>query len=74
MLGNLKQGKRRLKRAYTNVNITSTDGDDVATFNSMPVMLSNAEVEKQLDDMESTFIPQTEEIETNEEKPTKYSK
>lgn len=69
--GSLKQGKRRLKRAYTTHDIESTDENDVA-LSSMPVIFNSNEIEKELDDMGLMVLPEMEEADkrNNEETST----
>lgn len=65
---NFKQGKRRLKRAFTTTETKSTDGDDVAP-SSMPVILNTTDLEKELNDMELMVLPEVAETDkSNNEK------
>jgi len=54
--GTLKQGKRRLKRASKSLEIQSTDCECVSLNESMPLVLNNIDLEKELNDMQTRII------------------
>lgn len=51
--GTYKQGKRRLKRAYIDTEIRSTDCENASLNKSLPIVLHNDDLEKELDDVQS---------------------
>ncbi|XP_018364988.1 PREDICTED: uncharacterized protein LOC108762468 [Trachymyrmex cornetzi] len=54
-----KQGKRRLKCAYTDTEIRSTDCENASLNKSLPIVLHNDDLGKELDDVQS-IIPSSQ--------------
>jgi len=54
--GTIKQGKRRLKRAFKSLEIQSMDCEYVSLNESVPLVLNNIDLEKELDDVQTRII------------------
>lgn len=51
IVDNFKQGKRRLERAYCTKDVCSTDPNETENETTMPIMLSDSDVQDELDDL-----------------------
>lgn len=56
IIDNLKQGKRRLKRAYTQLQVGSTDNSSEKEIDAAPIVLDDILLSQALDDIPNNLI------------------